>query len=108
MARIFEQMKTTKGRVKALLHFFPHLQNNDFKLIATFWKFEAEDRGLDLEKITAKEFLREFACGGYTHSETIRRNRAKLQEQFEELRGEVYGQRQEDGEEIKEKIKTEL
>ena len=99
---LFDQMKTIKDKVKFLLESFPHLRDDDFKLIATFYKFTvSKDR---LESMTALEFLQMFASGQLPHSESIRRDRQKLQEKNEHLQGERYKQRQEDGRKTKEKI----
>lgn len=108
MAAIFEQMKTVKDRVFTMLRLWPHLRDDDFKLIASYWKFEAEKRKINLDQITANEFLKQFSQGRFTHSESIRRVRAKLQEENERLRGSNYGQRQKDGQEVQESINKEL
>jgi len=89
-------LKTTKEKVKYYLKNYPHLRDNDYELIANFWYYEEKDNAT----ITAKEFLRRLAKGKYTHSESIRRVRATLQEECPELRGERYKERMEDGENV--------
>jgi len=80
----------TKEEIEKLLIKSPHLKNSDPKLIATYWFRELEHKGLDVKEITAMNFLKLFAESRLTNPETIRRMRAKLQEEFPELRGEVY------------------
>jgi hypothetical protein len=99
-------MKTIKERVKYLLDTFPHLRDNDFKLIATYYKFEVGDT--KLSAMSGLDFLQMFANGDLPHSESIRRVRQKLQEDNDYLKGENYKQRQRDSEEIKNGIKREL
>lgn len=87
-----------------MLKTWEHLRDDDFKLIASYWKFEAENKQLDLDKMSANDFLKMFAEGRLTHSESVRRVRAKLQEENPALRGKSYGRRQSDGEDFKNNI----
>ena len=64
----------------------PELRDDDYKLIATIWEYEAV--GSDI--MTAADFLNDFGKGKYTNPESIRRCRAKLQEEMPELRGKKY------------------
>ena len=99
-------MKTIKERVKYLLDTFPHLRDDDFKLIATYYKFEV---GYDaLDSMSGLDFLQMFANSEVPHSESIRRVRQKLQEDNDYLKGENYKQRQRDSEEMKKEIKKGL
>ena len=72
-------MKDIKEMVGYLLLKYPHLRDDDFKLVATFYLFEMGGRE-KADKITASEFLQQYADGKYTNFESIRRVRAKLQE----------------------------
>ena len=45
---LFNEMKTNKAKVKYLLEKKPHLRDNDFKLIATFYYLEVGKIKLDL------------------------------------------------------------
>ena len=103
---LFYQMKTIKERVKYLLDTFPHLRDDDFKLIATYYKFEVGYS--DLDSMRGLDFLQMFANGEVPHSESIRRARQKLQEDNDYLKGENYKQRQRDSEEMKKEIKKGL
>ena len=82
-----------KEEIEKLLIKSPHLKNSDPKLMATYWFRELEHKGLDAKEITAMDFLKLFAESRLTNPETIRRMRAKLQEECPELRGKVYNMR---------------
>lgn len=100
---IFNQIKQTKDRVRLLLEKHPHLRDDDYKLICTFWKFEAGEKVYTQNAI---DFLRDVSDGKYTHPETIRRNRACIQKTEPHLRGENYNKRQEEGLKVAIEIKA--
>lgn len=91
---LFDQMKQTKDKVRLLLQQYPHLRDDDYKLICTFWKREVGEKVFTQ---CAHDFLKDLADGKYTHPETIRRNRADLQKNEPELRGKNYNKRQDEG-----------
>ena len=93
---LFKQMKSVKEKVKYLLTKTPHLRDDDYKLIDTFWWHELGKE--DTHLMTGFDLLMRFSNGKLTHPESIRRVRAKLQEQFPDLRGQSYNRRQDDGE----------
>lgn len=99
MSEIFKQMKTVRDRLEYLLEKYPRFRDNDFKLIAHYY-YEILGRE-KLESIDGMEFLHLFANGKLPHTESIRRVRAKIQEEKPHLRGKNYGQRQKDGQEIR-------
>lgn len=68
-----------------------HLRDNDQALIANIWWKELVTQGKD--KCTAFEVLKIFAEGKLTNPESIRRARAKIQEQEPSLRGHNYYER---------------
>lgn len=80
----------TKETIRKLLIKTPYLRDSDNKLIATIWFREIESKGLDPKTITAYEFLKFYSESAVTNAETIRRMRAKLQEECSELRGKAY------------------
>ena len=91
-----EKMHQIKPKVLKLLIEKPHLRDDDNRLIANI--FLNEGGGYDtMQKISAYEFLRLFAEGKFTNFESIRRVRAKLQEEHPELRGKTYKERQKKG-----------
>ena len=79
-----------KDKVKNLLVKYPHFRDSDNKLIAAYWFQELKGKGVNLNEISAMEFLHYFAESKLTNSETIRRSRAKLQEENISLRGNNY------------------
>tara|TARA_R110001606_G_scaffold287110_1_gene435265 strand:+ start:941 stop:1255 length:315 start_codon:yes stop_codon:yes gene_type:complete len=99
---LFIQMKNTKGKVEYLLKKTPHLRDDDYKLIATFWWHEMGNEKCKL--MTGFDFLDTFSRGNLTHPESIRRVRAKLQEENPLLRGVNYKRRGEDGRDTSSKI----
>ena len=83
----------TKEVIKQLLLDKPHLRDNDNRLICTYWFMELTRKNIDPNKINALEFMQYYANSKLTNTETIRRQRAKLQEEHPELRGEAYNAR---------------
>lgn len=100
---LFYEMKLVKDRVRLLLEKHPHLRDNDYKLYATFIAFEIGGIQM-LKEISGYTLLTDIADGKYTHFESVRRCRAKLQEQDEKLRGEVYAKRKRGGEDTSKTI----
>ena len=79
-----------KDKVKTLLTKFPELRDSDNKLIAFFWYKQLKRKGMNLDEMSAMDFLQYFSDSKLTNSETIRRSRAKLQEENISLRGNNY------------------
>ena len=98
---MIKKLKQAKDKVKALLIKSPHLRDDDNKLIATYYYHESQS---NLLKITALDFLHEFADGKFTNPETIRRCRQKLQEEYPELRGKLWHEKQHAGNEVKKEV----
>ena len=100
---LFGQMKAVKDRVRLLLEKHPHLKDNDYKLYATFIAYEVG--GVDkLKETSGYALLTAIANGKYAHFESVRRVRAKLQEQEPNLRGENYAKRKRGGDETAKNI----
>lgn len=74
-------------RVKRLLLEKESRRNSDRILIAAVWYQEIKGEGLDPNTITGTELLRLFTEGKLSHTESIRRTRAKLQEEDPETYG---------------------
>lgn len=100
---ILKQMGNIRGKVKNLLEKHPHLRDNDLPLIASIYYKEAGGK-VALEQMSGMDFLTFFAEGKFTHSESIRRIRAKLQEEFPHLRGKNYSTRKKKGEDFAKEI----
>lgn len=84
------KLQQTADKVSKLLISFPHLKDDDNRLIATFWY-----REFGIKDASAEAFLKQLAEGKLTSAETIRRSRQKLQEEFPALRGIKYNERHE-------------
>jgi len=99
---MWSKLKKTKDKVKLLLEQHPHLRDSDSKLISSFWYFELGD---SINNIKAVEMLKLYCDGALSCPESIRRCRAKIQEQEPELRGESYYKRNRMNYEVKYHIK---
>lgn len=102
--RLIREMSLVKDRVKALLATWPHLRDNDNKLIANIWNQDLMNKGYNKEELSANKFLALYATGQLSNAETIRRVRQKLQEENPELRGTVNDKRQEQAEQVRKEI----
>lgn len=78
----------TKDKVIYWLDKYPKLRDDDNRLCANIWSKE-----LNNLEITAKDFLRLYASNKLTSAPSIKRARAKLQEEFPKYRGEKYNLR---------------
>jgi hypothetical protein len=76
-----------KDKVQKLLEAFPHLRDSDERLTANIWLSETP------KDATAFDVLQMYAEKRLTNAESIRRTRAKLQEENPDLRGETYNLR---------------
>jgi len=83
-----KKMKT-KDIVKQLLTKKPHLKDNDNRLCCYIWYNELKAMGFN----PPLEFLKLYAEGKLTLAPSIKRARAKLQEECPEFRGEKYNLR---------------
>jgi hypothetical protein len=100
---IFRQITNIKDRVRELLIQHPLLRDDDYKLIATYYFYEGGGKNY-FDTATAYDFLKSFSDGNYTSPESIRRVRAKLQEEDSNLRGLSYKRRKDDGDEFRQQI----
>ena len=79
-----------KQKVKKLLSNHQHFRDSDNKLIAAYWYNEIKGKGLNPNEMTGMDLLHYFADCKLTNPETIRRSRAKIQEENPNLRGNNY------------------
>ena len=80
----------TKEIIKELLTKYPNLKDSDNKLIANYWNLELQYKNKDIKEMSATDLLTMYAQSQLTNAETIRRMRAKLQEDIPALRGKAY------------------
>ena len=78
----------TKDKVKYWLEKHPHLRDDDNRLFANIWDSELESFGVDRD--VRKHILALIAQGKLTSAPSIKRARAKLQEEKPEYRGKKY------------------
>jgi len=83
----------TKEKVKYWLGMYPHLRDNDNRLCSTIWAEElGHIEGVHKETPIVK-FLQLYADNKFTSAPSIKRARAKLQEEDPKYRGEKYNLR---------------
>lgn len=83
-------MRSTKDLVENLLNEMPSLKDDDNRLCSHIWLRELEKMGIDPYSIPAIDFLKLYARDKVTLGPSIKRARAKLQEENPQLRGKKY------------------
>jgi hypothetical protein len=83
----------TKERVKDLIELIPQLRDNDEQLCCHIWFRELEKQGIDPFEFKVTDFFKAYSKQKYTSAPSIKRARAKLQEENPNLRGEKYNLR---------------
>ena len=99
MGRI--KIKKVKEQIIYYLNVYPHLRDNDEKLIATIWKDHIVENWGETSKMTGYDVLLLLAEGNLPNPESIRRSRCKIQEQSPQLRGVKYKKRKGGEDDIK-------
>ena len=79
----------TKDKVRYWLEKHPSLKDNDNRLCANIWNEEIENL-IFVEQTNIKYFLKLYATNQLTSAPSIKRARAKLQEEEPKYRGEKY------------------
>ena len=80
----------TKDKVKYWLEKHPSLRDDDNRLCANIWSEELTVLGFGNIESPIFEFLRLYSNNKLTSAPSIKRARAKLQEECPEYRGEKY------------------
>mgnify|MGYP003652124627 CR=1 FL=1 len=80
----------TKEIVLNLIEEKPYLRDNDNSLCTHIWYRELEKMGLDPHNFPTTEFLKLYAKNKITLAPSIKRARAKIQEECPEMRGRKY------------------
>lgn len=92
-----------KEKVQKLLTEYPHLRDDDNKLIANIWT--AEMGGTKhIKTISGFDAMHFIASSQLTNSESIRRCRQKIQEHNVHLRGKSYKKRKDNQDPIKDQL----
>jgi|APGre2960657404_1045060.scaffolds.fasta_scaffold01673_13 hypothetical protein len=97
-----------RSKVKELLIERPETRDNDMHLFAAVWYRQLSAKGVDLKNVSALFLLgvmKSYKEHKLFHFESIRRQRALLQEMHPELRGEMYEKRHARQEEIVQDIR---
>lgn len=81
-----------KRSVKYLLTKYPQLKDNDNSLCTQIWREELRDVGVSVND-NVYSFFKRYANGELSLAPSIKRVRAKLQEDHKELRGKNYSKR---------------
>jgi|TARA_R110002012_G_scaffold299516_1_gene498665 hypothetical protein len=84
----------TKEEIEKLLTIDERLRDSDSKLIARFWANELSAKNIDINKISAYDFLSMYATNQLHNTEGLARMRRKVQEENKHLRGKYYKGRQ--------------
>jgi len=104
MGRI--KIKKVKERIIYYLTQYPHLRDNDEKLIATIWKDYITQNYGSTTKMSGYYVLGLLADGSLPNPESIRRSRCKIQETTPQLRGVKYNKRKSNDDDIKGDLNT--
>ena len=80
----------TKEKVEYWLKKYPHLRDDDNRLCANIWDSEIKKFLFTESDYTSRHFFRLYAAGKLTPAPSIKRARAKLQEENPEYRGHKY------------------
>jgi len=97
------KISATMAIVEIYLQDYPHLRDNDDKLIASVWKNHLGNE--NVLNMNAIGLLELFASGKLPSPESIRRSRQKLQELNPSYRGVRYLERMAHGAKVKSEIK---
>lgn len=87
--------KNVKEKVASMLNRNPLCKDDDYKLCANIWADELSqiNNGRGYDWASAHQFLKLYATGKMTSAPSIKRARAKLQEEHPEYRGKKYNDR---------------
>lgn len=92
-----------KTLVRKFLVLDERTRDNDALLCAMIWWKELKAK--NMTEISAFDFFKIYATNTLTNYESVRRCRAKIQEEEPSLRGKTYKERQIKGQKIKKLIK---
>ena len=81
-----------KSEVKRMLQEQPNLRDNDNLLCAKIWMRELNTMGISIKEPSI-EFFKKYAGGIMSLAPSVKRVRAKLQEECPNLRGKTYVER---------------
>ena len=100
------RIKKSKDIVEKLLTEQPHLRDDDNKLLASVWYIQIRNMNFLPAQITGYDVLEMVAEKKLANSESVRRNRAKLQELKPNLRGKIYYERHNHKADVKQELRN--
>lgn len=100
---MLQKIKNIQDVVKDALIRYPKYRDNDNKLVAYIWWKHLKNNNIP-EDIIAMDFLQLYAKNELPQADAITRARRKVQEENPELRGELYYERHQLKEEVKNNI----
>jgi hypothetical protein len=100
-------MKITEYRdlVIEVLASVEDARDSDEVLLAVVWGRYMQDLGYDLEDVSATGVFSLLSLGKFPKTEGITRCRRKVQEQYPELRGDLWELRHDHAEDVSEEMK---
>ena len=101
--QVIQKIKNREFVVTDMLTRYPKARDNDSLLLAYVWMYQAGGKNY-ISDITMWDFVMDFIGKRFAEVEPITRCRRKLQEKHPELRGELYEQRHQMKESVKEEI----
>jgi hypothetical protein len=85
---------SVQDTITTLLVKYPHLRDNDEKLMATvWWRYIDNEFATNIDDMTGMDFLKLLSDGTLPSYESISRCRRKVQENDESLRGRLWDKR---------------
>ena len=100
---MLQKIKNIQDVVKDALIKHPRYRDDDNKLIAFIWWKHLKNNNIP-EDIIAMDFLQLYAKNELPQADAITRARRKVQEENPELRGQLYNERHQLKEEVKNNI----
>jgi hypothetical protein len=100
---MLQKIKNIQDVVKDALIRYPKYRDDDNKLVAYIWWKNLKNNNIP-EDIIAMDFLQLYAKNELPQADAITRARRKVQEENPELRGELYNERHQLKEEVKNNI----
>jgi len=98
-------MQEISKMVESFLVEAPHLRDCDRKLVASIWKYEVVHfLQLDYDKMSADDLMSVFSEGFLANPTSVRRVRAKLQEENVALRGRLWNHRHKNAKDVAQQI----
>lgn len=90
--------------VKKILIDNPETRDSDELLILKVWA--EQNPSLRMSLFTFRRFAKSFIKGDFANTESIRRSRQKIQQEFPKLRGESYKPRHKERDSVKEQLRS--